>query len=228
MSMTVGLKPCLRAVFAMSTASLSQLPDSLANRMVSGSAARDADTGCGAAAAASSPLRKPASQARCVTLADPTTRLRISISSSAKGAVFGIGEEGIGSTSAGGPASTNRILFLWGNHSRQNKKLILYTAGKARVLSIYTAKRRTSDDFADRPLRGPWAREGRMSDTSDLDGGIGDDRRQCLLLQPGKIDPRHPCRPIGMASRIDARHKVLIPQKHDDRHETGSERNIDQ
>src|SRR5262249_42294780 len=113
-------------------------------------------------------------------------------------------------------------------HGRNKQVRLLYTAGKARVLSIYTAKRRTSDDFADRPLRGPWAREGRMSDTSDLDGGIGDDRRQCLLLQPGKIDPRHPCRPIGMASRIDARHKVLIPQKHDDRHETGSERNIDQ
>src|SRR5262249_18372896 len=38
------------------------------------------------------PAKKPASQARWVGLAGPTTRLRMSISSSANGAVLGIGE----------------------------------------------------------------------------------------------------------------------------------------
>src|ERR1700690_3846705 len=41
---------------------------------------------------ASSPARNPASHARCTALAGPTTRLRRLISSSANGAVFGIGD----------------------------------------------------------------------------------------------------------------------------------------
>src|SRR5215470_3680433 len=63
--------------------------------IVSGSAGRAGAAGCGAtapAAAASRPARKPASQARWLALAGPTTRLRRSISSSANGAVFGIGD----------------------------------------------------------------------------------------------------------------------------------------
>src|SRR5215831_18496080 len=64
--------------------------------MVRGSAAARGVICCGASVDASSPARKPASQARCVAVAVPTTRLRSSISSSAKGAVFGIGERGIG------------------------------------------------------------------------------------------------------------------------------------
>src|SRR5579885_2719408 len=63
--------------------------------MTSGSAGRAGAAGCAATAppcAASSPARKPASQARCTGVAGPTTRLRRSISSSAKGAVFGMGD----------------------------------------------------------------------------------------------------------------------------------------
>src|SRR5512136_684918 len=63
--------------------------------MVNGSAGRPGAAGCGAAApadAASKPAKKPASQARWLALAEPTTRLRRSISSSANGAVFGIGD----------------------------------------------------------------------------------------------------------------------------------------
>src|ERR1700680_495380 len=60
--------------------------------MVSGSATFGGAAGC-AAADASRPARKPASQERCGALAVSTTRLRSSISSSAKGAVFGIGED---------------------------------------------------------------------------------------------------------------------------------------
>src|SRR5688572_28798824 len=47
----------------------------------------------GAAAAASRPARKPANQARWTGVGGPTTRLRISISSGAKGAAVGIGQE---------------------------------------------------------------------------------------------------------------------------------------
>src|SRR6516165_1159509 len=64
--------------------------------MVRGSAATGGGTGCDAEVDASSPARKPASQTRWVGVAVPTTRLRSSISSSAKGAVLGIGERGIG------------------------------------------------------------------------------------------------------------------------------------
>src|SRR6478672_7374181 len=63
--------------------------------MVNGSAGRAGAAGCGAIApaeAASRPARKPASQARWLALAEPTTRLRRSISSSANGAVLGIGD----------------------------------------------------------------------------------------------------------------------------------------
>ena len=61
--------------------------------MVRGSSGRVSAIGCGAGLAeTSSPARKPASHARCVALAGPTTRLRSSISSSAKGAVLGIGD----------------------------------------------------------------------------------------------------------------------------------------
>src|SRR5437588_9940933 len=68
--------------------------------MVNGSAGTGAAAGSGSGAVpetseASSPARKPASHARCVGVAGPTTRLRRSISSSAKGAVFGIGARGI-------------------------------------------------------------------------------------------------------------------------------------
>jgi hypothetical protein len=45
MSMIEGLKPCLRAALAMSVASFSLLPDSLANTMLSGSAGRVAAAG---------------------------------------------------------------------------------------------------------------------------------------------------------------------------------------
>src|SRR5262249_36957934 len=44
-----------------------------------------------AATCASRPARKPASQARWIGFAEPTTRLRRSISSSANGAVLGMG-----------------------------------------------------------------------------------------------------------------------------------------
>src|SRR6188472_3649462 len=75
--------------------------------MVSGSAGCAGAAGCGMAAAcapadtataepaaaASMPARKPASQARWMGLAGPTTRLRDSISSGLKGAWVGIGQE---------------------------------------------------------------------------------------------------------------------------------------
>src|ERR1019366_3728493 len=64
--------------------------------MVIGSAGRAGAAGSGSMPAgsdeASSPARNPASHARCTALAGPTTRLRRLISSSAKGAVFGIGD----------------------------------------------------------------------------------------------------------------------------------------
>ena len=74
--------------------------------MVSGSAGCAAAAGCGCArrlgaAETSSPARKPASHARWVALAGPTTRLRSSISSSAKGAVLGIGESDMGNAQNG-------------------------------------------------------------------------------------------------------------------------------
>ena len=69
MSRSDGLKPSLRALLATSPASFSELPDSVAYRIVSGSAACAATAGCTFAAApedASRPARKPASQARCI------------------------------------------------------------------------------------------------------------------------------------------------------------------
>jgi hypothetical protein len=96
MSMMVGLRPLLRADLARSPASFSEFPDSLAYTMVKGSAGRAGAAGCNAACAppveASRPAKNPASQARWTGVAVPTTRLRRSISSSAKGAVFGIGD----------------------------------------------------------------------------------------------------------------------------------------
>src|SRR5437016_14433599 len=69
--------------------------------MVSGSAAWGGAAGCGTAWAASRPAKNPASHARWVALAGPTTRLRSSISSSAKGAVLGIGESDMGNAQNG-------------------------------------------------------------------------------------------------------------------------------
>src|SRR5450631_1911023 len=62
--------------------------------MVIGSAGRAAAAGSATppVCEASRPARNPASHARCTALAGPTTRLRRLISSSAKGAVFGIGD----------------------------------------------------------------------------------------------------------------------------------------
>src|ERR1017187_9364117 len=62
--------------------------------MVSGSAGRAGAQGSAAPGndEASRAARNPASHARCSALAGPTTRLRRLISSSAKGAVFGIGD----------------------------------------------------------------------------------------------------------------------------------------
>src|ERR1039458_9785194 len=64
--------------------------------MVISSAGRAGAAGSGSMPAgsdeASRPARNPASHARCTALAGPTTRLRRLISSSAKGAVFGIGD----------------------------------------------------------------------------------------------------------------------------------------
>jgi hypothetical protein len=90
MSITRGLKPSLRARLAMSPASVSQLPLSLANTMVSGSAAVGGAAACAPPAACSTPARKPASQARCTGLAGATTRLSNSTSSSENGAVLGM------------------------------------------------------------------------------------------------------------------------------------------
>ena len=68
MSMTVGLRPFLRADLAMSPASFSEFPDSLAYTMVNGSAGRAGAAGCTThappPAEASRPARNPASQAR--------------------------------------------------------------------------------------------------------------------------------------------------------------------
>src|SRR5215472_11409784 len=94
MSTTEGLKPRLRASLAVWAARRSLLPDSLAYTMVIGSAVRGGAAGSGlgwAATCASRPARKPASQARWIGFAEPTTRLRRSISSSANGAVLGMG-----------------------------------------------------------------------------------------------------------------------------------------
>src|SRR3984893_11057365 len=90
MSAIGGFRLALRAAFAMSAASRSQLPDSLANGMVVGSADRAGAPGSCAFATDAAPARKPASQARCVGLAGPTTRLSRSISSSWNGALFGM------------------------------------------------------------------------------------------------------------------------------------------
>src|SRR5215510_14318262 len=74
--------------------------------MVNGSAGRAGAAGCGSKAPpeASSPARNPASQARWTGLAVPTTLLRRLISSSANGAVFGIGDILISHFSAAQPA----------------------------------------------------------------------------------------------------------------------------
>ena len=65
MSMTFGLRPFLRAALAMSPASFSEFPDSLAYTMVNGSAGRAGAAGCACwPVADSTPARKPASHAR--------------------------------------------------------------------------------------------------------------------------------------------------------------------
>ena len=82
--------------------------------MVRGSAAAGGAVGCGAAVDASSPARNPASRTRWVALAVPTTRLRSSISSSAKGAVFGIGDTFISGDRSGRRhiARLRRMIFF--------------------------------------------------------------------------------------------------------------------
>ena len=62
----VGFRPFLRAALAISPASRSELPDSLAKTMVSGSAGtRAARPAAAPPTTASTPARNPASQARC-------------------------------------------------------------------------------------------------------------------------------------------------------------------
>ena len=112
-STSFGRKPLLRASFAASPATRSALPDLLAYTIVIGSAGRAwgwAGAGC---AAASTPARKPESQARWSGVAMLRTRSRLAISSSPKGAVRGRrAVVAIPELSAREPRESTRMFFL--------------------------------------------------------------------------------------------------------------------
>ena len=149
MSTMVGLRPFLRAALAISPASRSELPDSLANTMVSGSAGSGGAAGCGAADDASTPARKPASQARCVGLAGPTTRLRSSISSSRNGAVFGIGLR----TSQQLPLNRSHLIETYSlatQYGWKNKKIALVLSDAAGEIIFYFRDLGERPDYAPR------------------------------------------------------------------------------
>src|SRR5215208_5487797 len=102
--------------------------------MVSGSAACGAAASCGAPPEASSPTRKPESQARCVALAEPTTWLRRSMSSSANGAVFGIGMRCIGAPVYEKENEADAVMegfSMWIQCWRKKKKFLLTVTRKA-------------------------------------------------------------------------------------------------
>src|SRR5262249_18071307 len=135
MSMMVGLRPFLRAAFAISPASFSEFPDSLAKTIVSGSAGAGGAAGCGTATDASRPAKKPASHARCLALAGPTTRLSRSIWSSSNGAVFGIGADVINFETRKREANLHKSVSAWTRNSHDKIKTKFFCAGARRSRS---------------------------------------------------------------------------------------------